>query len=112
MLQRKKKPSKEEFHDAKNDMEQDEVVLEENSSQFEYDIPESEEEDIDEVVPIHMIRVYHDSDNTDSDYASSIEEYYEMECDPNMSRNKDTTKERIHLWQSCSDEKLIENTLS
>ena len=51
-----KEPSKEEYLDAQNKMEQSKDVSEENLSQSEYDTPESDEENKDKVIPIWMIR--------------------------------------------------------
>ena len=42
---KQKEPSKEEFHDAKNEMEQDKDLLKENLSQSKYNTPERVEED-------------------------------------------------------------------
>ena len=89
------------------DQDQDQVVWDKILSQSNYDTPESEEEDRDKVVPIHMIRVYHNSDNIGSDYDSSIKDYYEMERCPNMSMNKEIIEERMWLLQTYSDEMLI-----
>ena len=83
---RQKEPSKEEFHDAMREMEQDEVVLEENASKSEYDTPMSEEEGRDDVVPIRMLRVDHGSEGSSSDYGSSIEEHRETDRNPNTRR--------------------------
>ena len=70
---RQKEHSKEEFHDALNELEQDEDVWKENASQSEYDTPLSEGEERD-VVPIRMLRVDHGSKDSNSNYNSSIKE--------------------------------------
>ena len=51
-----KEPSKEEYLDAQNKMEQSKDVSKENLSQYEYDTPESDDENRDKVIPIRMIR--------------------------------------------------------
>ena len=62
------------------------------------------------IIPIQMLRVYHNLEDSSWDYDSSIEEYYEMDRDPHTSRIAETTDEKSSFMQNHGAERQIGNT--
>ena len=64
-----------------------------------------------DIVPIQMLRVYMDSYDTSSDNESSIEEYYEMDYNPNSSRMSEMQERWLVSLQKNAEERQIGNVL-
>ena len=63
-----------------------------------------------DIIPIRMLRVYHNLEDSSLDYDSSIKKYYKMDHDPHTSRTAETTDEKSSFMQNHGTERQIGNT--